>query len=396
MGVIKKPYNLPAVEGPALANSKEVTRLLTEAIRRHGGRITFDRFMDIAMFAPGRGYYDSINHIFGDSGDFTTAPELSPFFGRCIARQIMQVMAEQGQTSILEFGAGSGILAQTILMELEKFNQLPQTYYIYDISPSLRKRQFTRLNNAIPNLIDRLVWLNDMPESFNGVILANEVLDAMPVHKVLFRQSPPHAETFVTLKDNRLVLEDGPLSISALHDEMYKIVQLCPDIHAGYHSEVNLGLKPWIARVSQMLGQGLVLLIDYGFTRREYYQAINHQGNLMCYFQHRAHDDPLLYPGIQDVTCHVDFSLVANTFREQGLQVAGYTNQGFFLAGCGLEEMYSELDSSDEEAFIRHTRCLEQLILPGAMGETFKVIALSKGISGPLIGFSVVDEQDKL
>ena len=370
--------------------------MLTEAIVDHGGRISFDRFMNIAMFAPGRGYYDSINRIFGDDGDFVTAPEISPFFGQCIARQIIQVMAEMGQTNILEFGAGSGILAQTILTELEKCGHLPQTYYIYDISPSLRQRQFNNLTDKVPHLVDRIVWLDDIPEDFDGIIIANEVLDAMPVHRVVFRQNQAHEETYVTYNNGQLMLEDGPVSSIELQNEMDNIMQLCPDITDGYRSEINLGLRQWSTRISQTLGKGLVLLIDYGFTRREYYQPIHHQGNLMCYFQHRAHDDPLLYPGMQDVTCHVDFSLVAESFQGQGLKVAGYTNQGFFLAGCGLDAMYQELDTSDEEKYMDKTRCLAQLIMPNAMGETFKVIGLTKGLNEDMIGFSVSNEKDCL
>jgi len=396
MGTIKNTKNFPPVDSWVLANSREVTLLLTQAIGRHGGRIRFDQFMDIAMFAPGRGYYDSVNRIFGDDGDFTTAPEISSFFGQCIARQILQLMEKMGQTNILEFGAGSGILAQTILTELEKYDRLPETYFIYDISPTLRERQYARLKDNVPHLIDKLVWLNDIPEHFNGVILANEVLDAMPVHRVVFRRNLRHEETYVTIKNGKLVLEDGPLSSMEIKREMDKIMQLWPSIKDGYRSEINLGVKPWIARISQTLGKGLVLLIDYGFTRREYYKPIYYQGNLMCYFQHRVHDDPLLYPGIQDVTCHVDFSLVAGAFQDQGVNVAGYTNQGFFLAGCGLEDLYQELDKSDEEKFIDKTHCLEQLIMPNAMGETFKVIALTKGFNEDLIGFSVSNLQDRL
>lgn len=396
MGGIEITNSFPPVSREALTNSKEVTLLLSQAIARHGGRIGFDQFMDIAMFASGRGYYDSINKIFGDDGDFTTAPETSPFFGQCIAQQILQVMAQMGQTNILEFGAGSGILAQTILTELGKYNCLPQTYNIYDISPSLRKRQYLRLKDNLPHLIDKLVWLDDIPEYFNGIILANEVLDAMPVHRVVFRRNLHHEETYVTIKNGKLVLEEGPLSSISLKNEMEKIMLVCPDIQDGYRSEINLGLKQWAARISQSLGKGLVLLIDYGFTRREYYQPINHQGNLMCYFQHRAHDDPLLYPGIQDVTCHADFSLIAEAFQEQGLKVAGYTNQAFFLAGCGLEALYQKLDTSDEKKIIQHTRGLEQLILPNAMGETFKVIALTKGLNEGLIGFSALNQKETL
>lgn len=396
MGATKNSTGTPLINSLALANSRDVTLLLTQAIARHGGRINFRQFMDIVMFAPGRGYYDSINRIFGDNGDFTTAPEISPLFGQCIAHQILQIMASMGQTSILEFGAGSGILAQTILMELEKHDCLPQNYYIYDVSPSLRKRQFTRLKNNVPNLIDKLVWLDDIPEHFNGIIIANEVLDAMPVHKVVFRRDQQHEETYVTLKNGKLMQEEGPLSSIELQNEMKKIIRMWPNIEDGYRSEVNLGVKHWISRVSQSLQQGLVLLIDYGFTRKEYYQPIHHQGNLMCYFQHRAHDDFLLYPGIQDVTCHVDFSLVAEAFQDNGLNVAGYTNQGFFLAGCGLDALYQALDTSDEEKSINEIHCIEQLIMPNAMGETFKVIGLTKGLNEELIGFSVSNLKDKL
>jgi len=399
MGSVENSSNSLLIDRMVLANCREVILLVAQAIDRHGGRINFDQFMDLVMFAPGRGYYDSINRIFGDSsdsGDFTTAPEISPFFGQCIAQQIFQVMASTGQTNILEFGAGSGILAQTILMELEKYNRLPHTYYIYDVSPSLRKRQFTRLNKNLPNLIDRLVWLDNIPEHFNGIIIANEVLDAMPVHRVVFRRNRQHEETYVTFKNGKLILEDGPLSSIELQDEMEKIMRMWPDIEDGYRSEINLGIKHWISHVSQVLDKGLVLLIDYGFTRREYYQPVNFQGNLMCYIQHQAHNDFLLYPGIQDVTCHVDFSLVAETFQAHGLNIAGYTNQGFFLAGCGLDALYQALDTSNEEKFIKETRCLEQLIMPNAMGETFKVIGITKGINDDLIGFSVSNLKNKL
>jgi len=387
MGDIKNINRFPPVDRLALVNSMDVGLLLSEAIARQGGRISFDQYMEIAMFAPGRGYYDSVNRIFGDDGDFTTAPEMSSFFGRCIARQILQVMGEMGQTNILEFGAGSGILAQTILTELAKHDRLPQNYYIYDISPSLGKRQFDRLKANVPHLLEKIVWLNDIPKNFSGIMIANEVLDAMPVHRVVFHRNLPHEEAYVTLKNGMLMLEDGPLSSTSLKNEMEKIMQACPEIKDGYRSEVNLGLRSWIKRIGQTLEKGLVLLIDYGYTRREYYQPIHHQGNLMCYFQHKAHADPLLYPGMQDVTCHVDFTLVAEAFQEQGLKVAGYTNQSFFLAGCGLEDMYHELDTSDEQKYRDETSRLEKLIMPEAMGETFKVIGLTKGYDEKLIGF---------
>ena len=396
MGLIENTSNFSSVNRLALANCMDVTFLLGEAIAANGGKISFDQFMDISMFAPGRGYYDSINRIFGDGGDFTTAPEISPFFGQCIARQIIQVMATMGQTNILEIGAGSGILAQTILTELEKYNHLPQNYYIYDISPTLRKRQFSRLRDNVPDLLDKLVWLDGIPENFNGIIIANEVLDAMPVHRVVFHQNKDHAETYVTVKNGSLVLEDGPLSSIELKNEMDKIMELRPDIKDGYRSEINLGVKQWAGQISKSLQKGMAILIDYGFTRREYYQPINYQGNLMCYFQHQAHDDPLLYPGIQDVTCHVDFSLVAESFAEQGLRVAGYTSQDFFLAGCGLESLYMEFDTTDEERLMIETQGLEKLIMPNAMGETFKVIGLTKGIDEDLIGFSVSNKLDYL
>ena len=396
MSVTENNNSFPPVSSVALANNREVINLLKQAIAKHGGRIRFDQFMEIAMFAPGLGYYDSINRIFGDEGDFVTAPEISAFFGQCLARQVHQLMANMGQTNILEFGAGSGILAQTILTELEKTDQLPHTYYIYDISPTLRGRQFGRLKRNVPHLLDRVEWLNDIPENFDGMIIANEVLDAMPVHRVVFYENGNHEETYITVNDGKLVQEDGPLSSIELKNEMDIIMQLRPDIKDGYRSEINLVVKDWIERVSKMLGKGLILLIDYGCTRAEYYQPINHQGKLVCYFQHRPHDDPLLYPGIQDITTHVDFSLVADVFKQHGLRVAGYTNQGFFLAGCGLEELYQELDRSDEKKFLDESRCLERLILPNIMGEFFKAIALTKGFDEDLIGFSVSNQKDSL
>lgn len=396
MSVTENTNSFPSVDSVALANNREVINLLKQAIAKHGGRIRFDQFMEIAMFAPGLGYYDSVNRIFGDEGDFITAPEISAFFGKCLARQIQQLMTSMGQTNILEFGAGSGILAQTILKELDKTKQLPDTYYIYDISPTLRGRQFGRLKRNVPHLLDRVEWLSDIPENFNGMIIANEVLDAMPVHRVVFYKDGNHEETYITLKDGKLVLEDGPLSSIEIKNEMDKIMRLRPDIKDGYRSEINLVVKDWVERVSKMLGQGLILLIDYGCTRKEYYQPVNHMGKLVCYFQHHTHGDPLLYPGIQDVTSHVDFSLVADAFQKQGLKVAGYTNQSFFLAGCGLESLYQELDSSDEKKYAEESRCMARLIMPEAMGEIFKAIAITKGIDEDLIGFSVSNQQDTL
>ncbi len=396
MGAANNSEDLPPIDRLALANSLEVTALLTQAMAKHGGHITFDEFMHIAMFAPGRGYYDSMNRIFGDGGDFTTAPEISPLFGQCIAQQIMQIMEHMGQTDVLEFGAGSGILAETILLELDKHERLPQTYYIHDISPSLRKRQFTRLQTNIPQLLHKVEWLNDIPTRFDGIMLGNEVLDALPVHRVIFRRNRRYTEIYVTEKNGRLVLEEGPLSSVELQHEMDRITQLWPDIADGYQSEINLGVKRWVAQVSQALGKGMILLIDYGFTRKEYYQPSNHKGNLMCYFQHHAHSNTMLYPGVQDVTCHVNFSLVAEAFQDQGLNIAGYTNQGFFLAGCGLEALYQQQDTQDEEKFLRLTRGIEQLIMPTAMGETFKVIGVTKNITQDTIGFSVSNLKDWL
>lgn len=396
MSVTENTNSFPPVSSVALANNREVINLLKQAIAKHGGRIRFDQFMEIAMFAPGFGYYDSVNRIFGDDGDFITAPEISSFFGKCLARQVHQLMGVMGHTNILEFGAGSGILAQTILTELEKLGQLPDTYYIYDISPTLRGRQFGKLKRNIPHLLDRVEWLSDIPQDFNGIIIANEVLDAMPVHRVVFQQNGNHKETYITLKDGKLVQEDGPVSSIEIKNEMDSIMHLRPDIKDGYRSEINLVVKDWVARVSKMLGQGVVFLIDYGCTRTEYYEPVNSEGKLICYFQHHPHGDPLLYPGIQDVTSHVDFSLVADAFQKQGLNVAGYTNQSFFLAGCGLESLYQELDSSDEKKLDEESRSLERLIMPNAMGEIFKAIAIAKDIDVDLIGFSVSNQKDSL
>lgn len=379
--------------GPiAHSNSVQIDSLIRKAIKDSGGKISLEKFMEIALYEPELGYYVSVNRIFGEGGDFVTAPELSPVFSHCIARQIAQVFHLLPQEkNILEFGAGSGVLALECLRELERLDCLPDRYYIYDISPALRERQYIKLQASIPHLVDRVTWLEEFPQTFNGCIIANEVLDAMPVHRVKFRPDEQDQEVVIELKDDQFQWTAGELS-PELKQQIKKIRETVPDIADGYESEINLRAQAWIKSLSEIMQSGLVIAIDYGYSRKEYFQPTRYEGTLMCHYQHLAHGNPLLYPGIQDITSHVDFTDIAETAYDAGFDILGYTSQAFFLAGCGLESMYNDLDADDMQKFLAITQPIKQLVMPNEMGELFKVIGLGKNIDEPLIGFSALNQ----
>ena len=376
----------PAVD--EIAFSQQLQQLICNEIEQQGGAIPFDRYMELALYAPGLGYYTAGMRKFGAQGDFVTAPEISPLFSRTLAHQVKQLLDLCGGGDVLEFGAGSGRLAVDMLRELDVLDALPERYLIVELSPDLRQRQQQLVAAEIPHLRERVQWLERLPQQcLRGVVVANEVMDAMPVHR--FRvSSANHEQTqeeMITCAAGQLAKEWRPAS-AELQQAVAKLgVELPPECE----SEINLRLKPWIAAISDVLEQGAVLLIDYGYARSEYFHPQHSAGTLMCHFRQHAHDDALFYPGLQDITAHVDFTAVAEAADESGLSVAGYTNQAGFLLACGIEKLLQSAAADQNAAWFQQTEGLKRLVLPSGMGERFKVMALTRNIDEPLMGFSM-------
>lgn len=354
--------------------------------------IPFAEFMHLALYAPGQGYYSSGLQKLGKQGDFITAPELTPLFGKTLANQCQQILQQLSNPALFEFGAGTGTLCVDVLSHLEELDSLPGTYYILEVSSNLRHRQQELIKGKIPHLADKVIWLERWPETpFNGVILANEVLDAMPVHR--FMQTEHGVmESFITLNEQGQLTEvfkpsDNTRLLTYINNNI-------PENPAPYLSEVNLFIDDWLLNNYRMLNQGAVLLVDYGFPRHEYYHADRNQGTLMCHYQHHAHTAPLLHPGEQDITAHVDFTHVAEAAQQAGFHVAGYTNQASFLLANGLLSFIHNLTSEQEQ--FRSKQAIKQLTQPSEMGELFKVIALTKNMEIDLNGFLLNDKRVSL
>lgn len=386
------PQDLPEPDAEATALSARLAETIREAIRRADPpRIGFDRFMALALYAPGLGYYSAGSRKFGPEGDFVTAPEISPLFSRCLARQSAAILSSLGGGDLLEFGAGSGAMAADILAELERRGSLPTAYWILEVSADLRERQAATLQARVPHLSERVRWIERWPERFAGVVLANEVLDAMPVHR--FRVVAGDVEEqFVALEGDRFVevwdRPDAPEVAQAL-DALVEAYSL----DAGYTSELNLAARAWTRELAGVLERGAALIVDYGFPGREFYHPERSEGTLMCHYRHRVHQDPYRLIGLQDITTHVDFTAIAEVAHSAGLRVAGFANQASFLLANGLTEMVSEGSARDHLA---QTAAVKRLTLPSEMGELFKVLALTRGLDGPLAGFALRDERGRL
>lgn len=382
---------LPIPSKEALTHSEQLKTVIRQKIQAQGGQLSFHDFMQTALYEPGLGYYVAGLRKIGAEGDFVTAPEISPLFSQCIANQCAQILTERPNSSILELGAGSGRMAAAILLRLEQQACLPENYLILDLSPDLQARQRETLEQSVPHLLSKVQWLNHLPtEPFRGVILGNEVLDAMPVELFTVTEEGI-ASVQVGWVDDEFAFTARP-SLQA----DYIQTRLPTDLSLPYTSEFNPALEAWIHSLAACLETGAVLLIDYGYERADYYHPERSQGTLLCHYQHRVHNHPLLYVGLQDLTASVDFTAVAEAGVEAGLQVAGYTTQAAFLASCGLETLFIKALTSDPQTSYHLAQQIRTLSLPSEMGERFKVIALTKGFTTPLLGFRLSDRQHRL
>jgi len=388
-------HQLPAPEAEAAAHSTRLAERIRAEIAA-AGSIPFIRFMELALYAPGLGYYSAGAQKFGPGGDFVTAPELSPVFSRCVARQCQEVLGQTGG-DILELGPGSGIMAADILLELSALGSLPERYYILEVSGELRERQRAILTTRVPHLLERVTWLQALPgPGFRGIILGNEVLDALPVQRFCITGQGPLPMHVAWEEDRGFGWCEGDSDelVTATVDILQ--AELGFSLPVGYQSEFNPHLNAWLATLAEILETGALLLIDYGYPRREYYHPERTTGTLICHYRHRAHYNPLILPGLQDITANVDFTALADAAVNAGLEVAGYTSQAYFLFGCGLQEQLTGVDPKDPARYAELTRQVKLLTLPGEMGERFKAIALTRGLAMPLRGFALFDERRRL
>lgn len=372
---------LPLPNSPEQKYSDTLKTILRDRISLSGGWISFADYMEAVLYTPETGYYSGGAAKFGAAGDFVTAPEVSPLFGQTLARQAAQVLRSVNHGSILEFGAGSGKLAVDLLLALEALESLPEYYNILDLSADLQQRQQAIIEQQIPHLATRVHWLTALPDQFNGLILANEVLDAMPVHLVIW-QNGNIAERGVIWKDHGLAWQDQPLAEGELLDIARQLPPSDqPSLPHPYVSEISLASRHFIHSLASILQQGSILLVDYGFGQSEYYHPQRHQGTLMCHYRHHAHDDPFFLPGLQDITSHVDFSAISRIALDSGLQLAGYTTQAHFLINCGITDLLARTPADQPGDYLPLVSQVQCLISPAEMGELFKVMTLSKAIN---------------
>lgn len=381
--------SLPTPNAQAQMQSQLLASQIQQKIQQNQGWLSFADFMQSALYTPGLGYYSGGAKKFGLGGDFVTAPEISSLFGRSLANQAAQVLSSTGG-DILELGAGTGKLAVDLLLAFQSLNQLPEQYCILEVSAHLRQIQSENINKNLPQaLAQKVVWLDSLPVEFTGLMLANEVLDAIPVHLIhktssaIYERGVAHEGDFIW-QDK--LLTDGELFETALNLKL-------PD---GYLTEVCPAATGLISSLADSLKTGAILLVDYGFSAREYYHPQRNLGTLMCHFQHHAHTNPLIYVGLQDITAHVDFTAVAHGGVNAGLEFAGFTTQAQFLMNCGILQLLAEVSAEDAAHYAPLAAAAQKLLSPAEMGDLFKVIAFVKAFDTPLLGFAQGDKSHTL
>ena len=390
------PDRLPQPDAESRARSARLADRVRSEMESCSGRLSFARYMDLVLNAPGLGYYRASDRQFGREGDFVTAPELSPLFARCVARQLSQVLAHLGGGEVFEAGAGSGSLCADLLNVLDDLDSLPLRYLILEPSAALRRRQRESIELRAPRQISRVVWLDDLPAAgFTGVMLCNELLDAIPT---------PRFKTVGNQLLEAFVCERGTgfgwCYGAPEHDGMIEAVagieaELGEPFAEGYTSELGSAREAWLSAAAERLRRGAVLLLDYGYTLSEYYHRQRRDGTLACYYRHRVHADPFFWPGLQDISVHVEFSGLCRAAEAAGLEVAGFTSQAEFLIASGLLDACQEHEPGSLE-FVRYANQIKRLTLPGEMGELVKVLALTRRVDCPLIGFSGRDYRGRL
>lgn len=386
----------PQPEPDALKISERLCEVVKQRIEQHGNSLPFDAYMSLALYEPGLGYYSAGSCKFGEAGDFVTAPEISPIFSRCVARQCEEILAGVENPVIIELGAGSGVMASDVLQELQARNSLPGSYWILEPSADLRDRQQTLLKERIPEFYGRVRWLDTLPdEPFTGIVLANEVVDALPV-KRFKKTAQGFGELGVGVIDGKLDWLLMPAGANMVQQLQQLEKKAGRPFTEGYISEINTGLQAWLAAVAGQLASGVMLVFDYGYPRHEYYHPDRSDGTLLCHYRHRAHNDPFMLPGLQDITASVEFTGLAEAAVTSGLDVKGYTTQAYFLMATGLQEFSANMIQADTRQQAITAQQIRTLTMPGEMGERIKVMALTRQYNHVLKGFSVMDQRIRL
>lgn len=387
------PDGLPPLDGDSAAHCARVeAHLLERLAASEDGFLPFEQWMAEALYAPGLGYYAAGNTKFGaalPTGDFTTAPEMTPLFGEILARQVAQVLQATNTNAVLEFGAGTGALAASLLPALQAMG-LDVKYQILEVSADLAARQAQRLREWAP----AVTWLNALPTQFEGCVVANEVLDAMPA--TLFRWSKQAELMEIGVKSRPGATPPFSWAERPASAELSSAVEQRMPPLPGYQSEINLQAEAWMRQLGAWLKSGAALMLDYGFPQREYYHPQRLTGTLMCHFRHHSHSEPLVLAGVQDITAHVDFTAMADAALEGGLNVLGYTNQARFLLNAGLPELLQARMQSGDSGMPSTLSAVQKLVSEAEMGELFKVLAVGRGLEPPLLGFTRGDRRDTL
>lgn len=373
---------LPEPDADALAHSKRLAALIRERIAAAGGFLSFAEYMQLALYAPGLGYYAAGSHKLGAAGDFVTAPEMSPLFGAALATQVAEVLRHCGG-EVLELGPGSGRLAADLLATLASLGSLPERYLLLETSPDLRARQQAQLAKLPPDLRRRCLWLEALPASFTGVVLGNEVLDALPVERVKREGGRCWQQGLEVTPQGQLAWAERPLAQGELYAATLARLPEGP-----YLSEINFQAEALLRSLGAMLTRGLLLLVDYGYPAAEYYHPHRHLGTLACFYRHHTHDDPFHLPGLQDITAHVDFTAIAQAAADSGLELAGFATQARFLVNCGILETLASQGESGTPERLKASNAVNRLLHPAEMGELFKAIAWTRGLEVAPVGFS--------
>jgi SAM-dependent MidA family methyltransferase len=373
---------LPPPSPEAAAHSHQLAEHIAATIAAEGDWIPFSRFMELALYAPGLGYYSAGARKFGAAGDFVTSPEISPMYAKCISRQATQVLRAVGG-DILELGPGSGLLAADLFGELKEVGCLPDRYLLLEVSPDLRERQRALIAERFPGDAGRFEWIDRLPQRIRGLVLANEVLDVVPF-SLVHRSGGEIRERGVIVSEAGFAWDDMPLPDGELRRRAAAVIPAGED---DYLTEVSLAAEALVRTIAHALEAGLALFIDYGFPQREYYHPQRSMGTLRCHYRHRFHGDPFFMPGLQDITAHVDFTAMARAAEQGGAEVHGLTTQAYFLISCGLAILVSAGDPTATLSKLRATSAVHRLISPSEMGELFKVMGIGKGIDEPPLGF---------
>jgi SAM-dependent MidA family methyltransferase len=373
--------DLPEPDADARAHSERLAALIRGEIAGAGGTLDFARYMELALYAPGLGYYSAGAAKFGADGDFVTAPELGFVFARCLARALAPALRET-RGDILELGPGSGALAAEVLLELERLDALPGRYRLLERSADLRERQRALVLQRCPHLEKLTEWLDAPPaQKWRGALVANEVIDALPVRRFTLRADGVHARAVGVDADGRLIEREIPADANLADAVANALGERFDRVPRPYTSEVCALLAPWFAEVTRSLEHGSAWFIDYGYGRDDYYAPERREGTLRCHYRHRAHDDPLVWPGLQDITAWVDFDALAESAVASGFESAGNATQSRFLIEHDLDAVFVEAyaRAPDETAKYRLAHEVKQLTLPGEMGERFRVVEFRRG-----------------